>query len=78
MMDDDGDEFVPVQVESLDKDFKEQLINRILNVDQIERDFSRMHQLVDRLLKPKSDMTQQNSHLFQLKLAMLLSAHVQE
>jgi hypothetical protein len=54
------------------------LLENLLQVERIEQDFGKVHLLVDRLMRPKSsDRVQQNSFLFQMKFAMLLSSMVQ-
>ena len=57
------------------EEYKDQLLEKLLQIDAIEQDFGKLHLLVDSLTQP--NMTEellQNSHLFQLKLALLLSS----
>ena len=53
------------------------MVEQILDVDSIERDFARLHHLVDKLYQNDDDLPQQNSYLFHLKFSLVLSVVVQ-
>ena len=59
------------------KSFKDHFVSKVLDFNSIERDFSKIHLLVDSLFVSSTDLPPQNSYLFQLKLSLLLSAMVQ-
>lgn len=60
------------------EEYHDILLENLLQVDRIEQEFGRVHLLVDRLMRPKScEKLSQNSFLFQMKFAMLLSSSVQ-
>ena len=58
-------------------DFKDVLVSQILDTGRIEKDFGKIHLLIDKLFQNEDDLEQQNSHLFHLKLSLILSAMVQ-
>lgn len=59
------------------EEYKDQLLEKLLQIDAIEQDFGKLHLLVDSLTQPSmTEELLQNSHLFQLKLALLLSSMV--
>lgn len=60
------------------EEYKDQLLEQLLQVDEIEQDFGKLHLLVDSLTQPSpGEKLLQNSHLFQLKLSLVLSSMVQ-
>jgi hypothetical protein len=60
------------------EEYHDILLENLLQVDRIEQEFGKVHLLVDRLMRPKSsEKVQQNSFLFHMKFAMLLSSMVQ-
>ena len=58
-------------------DFKNGLIQKILDADQVDVEFGQIHLLVDKLFQNEDDMEQSNSYLFHVKLALILSSMVQ-
>jgi hypothetical protein len=48
----------------------------MLQVEDIEQQFGKLHLLIDRLFENQSNMTQ-NSNMFQVRFALLLSSLVQ-
>lgn len=48
----------------------------ILDFESIERDFGKVHLLIDKLFQNEDDLVPQNSYLFQIKLPLVLSAMV--
>ena len=60
------------------EEYKDQLLEQLLQVDEIEQDFGKLHLLVDGLTQPSpGEKLLQNTHLFQLKFSLLLSSMVQ-
>ena len=58
-------------------EFRQHLIDQMMDVNKIEVEFSKLHCLIDNLFQNEADLAQQNSCLFHLKLALVLSAMVQ-
>ena len=53
-------------------------MEQLLKVEEIEQEFGRLHMLVDGLTQPKpGEKLLQNTHLFLLKFALILSSMVQ-
>lgn len=55
--------------------FKDALLTKMLQVEEIEQEFGKMHLLVDRLFENSPNMTQ-NSNMFQVRFALILSSIV--
>ena len=58
------------------QEFKQNLIDQILDTTKVETEFSKLHLLMDRLFQNEDDMQQQNSYLFHLKFGLVLSSMV--
>ncbi len=58
-------------------DFNDVLVMQILDTDSIEKDFGKIHLLIDKLFQNEEDLEQQNSYLFHVRLSLLISAMVQ-
>lgn len=58
------------------EEYKDLILQKMLSVNEIDRSFSQLHLLIDRVFENQKNMNQ-NSNLFHLKFAMMLSSLVQ-
>lgn len=57
------------------EEYKDLVLEQVLNIDKIVRDFSELHHLTDTLMQREQSYGQ-NSFLFQVNLSLLVSSMV--